>query len=110
MRKTHKRVATMLRVERTETPGEPSRGRGIAWQLYGLVSGRLPGTSRGVAVLWAGCIRRTEQTRWAKPCVGLFPGAACCLPIELPSCKAACCTSGPVTARALSLLGLRIGV
>ena len=39
---------------------------------------RLPVTSLGVAVLLADCIRRPEQTRWAKYCVGSFPGAACC--------------------------------
>jgi hypothetical protein len=34
--------------------------RFIRWQFYGLVSRRLPGTSRGAGVLWAGWIRRTE--------------------------------------------------
>jgi hypothetical protein len=39
-----------LRVERTK---RLEGSRFVAWQLYGLVAGRLPGTSRGVAVLWA---------------------------------------------------------
>jgi hypothetical protein len=30
-----------------------------------------------------------EQSRWAKIYAGLFPGAACCQPIELPHYKAA---------------------
>ena len=30
-----------------------------------------------------------EQSRWAKIYAGLFPGAACCQPIELPHDKAA---------------------
>jgi hypothetical protein len=74
MRKEHRRVANTLRVERTQ---RLEGSRFVAWQLYGLVAGRLPGTSRGVAVLWAGCTRRTEQKRWVKHCVGSFPGAAC---------------------------------
>jgi hypothetical protein len=50
MRKEHRRVANTPPVERTE---RLEGSRFVAWQLYGLVSRRLPGTSRGVAVLWA---------------------------------------------------------
>ncbi len=50
MRKEPRRVANTLRVERTE---RLEGSRFVAPQLYGLVSRRLPGTSRGVAVLWA---------------------------------------------------------
>jgi hypothetical protein len=45
-------LANTLRVERTE---RLEGSRFVAWQFYGLVSRRLPGTSRGVVVLWAGC-------------------------------------------------------
>jgi hypothetical protein len=31
----------------------------------------------------------SDQGRWAKHSAGLFPGAACCHPIELPNYKAA---------------------
>jgi hypothetical protein len=44
-----RRVANTPRVERTE---RLEGSRFVARQLYGLVSRRLPGTSRGVAVLW----------------------------------------------------------
>ena len=50
MRKAHRRVANKPRVEPTQ---RLEGSRFIAWQLYGLVSRRLPGTSQGVAVLWA---------------------------------------------------------
>jgi hypothetical protein len=88
-------LANTLRVERTERlegtqtsprrlklPTSPCRlgagrlrraGRFTRWQLCGLVSRRLPGTSRGVAVLWAGCTRlhgigsMGKTSRWVTP-------------------------------------------
>jgi hypothetical protein len=73
MRKEHRRVANKPRVERTERlegsqtsprrlklreamSGRPLCSLAALW----VGSRRLPGTSRDVAVLWAGCIRRTE--------------------------------------------------
>ena len=50
MRKEHRRVANTPPVERTE---RLEGSRFVAWQLYGLVIRRLPGTFRGLAVLWA---------------------------------------------------------
>ncbi|HXM02782.1 MAG TPA: hypothetical protein VN939_09290, partial [Chthoniobacterales bacterium] len=50
-----RRVANKPRVERTQ---RLEGSRFVARQLYGLVRSRLPGTSQGVAVLYAGCIRR----------------------------------------------------
>jgi hypothetical protein len=75
MRKENK-VANTPRVERTQ---RLEGSRFVAWQLYGLVSRRLPGTSRGVAVLWAGCIpppgiyAMGKTLRWVIPGSRLLP-------------------------------------
>jgi len=73
MRKEPRSVAIRPRVERTE---RLEGSRFVAWQLYGL----LAGGSRERLEVWqfyGSVIRPTEQTRWAKHCVGSFPGAAC---------------------------------
>ena len=57
VRQEQRRVANTLRVERTR---HLEGSRFVTWQLYGLVSRRLPGTSRGVEVLWALVSRRPE--------------------------------------------------
>jgi len=57
-----------LRVERTE---RLEGSRFVAWQIYGLVSRRLPGKSRGVAVLWplslSGIDAMGKTLRWVIP-------------------------------------------
>jgi len=58
MGKEHRRVANTPQVERTE---RLEGSRFVAWQLYGVASRRLPGMSRGVAVLWA--VVSTAQNR-----------------------------------------------
>jgi hypothetical protein len=76
MRKEHSRITNTLRVER---PERLEGSRFVAWQLYELVSRRLPGTSRGVAVLWAGLypphgIDALGKTlRWVIPGSRLLP-------------------------------------
>ena len=74
MSKEPRRVANTLRVERTQ---RLEGSRFTRWQLYGLVAGG----SRERLEVWqfyGRCIHPTEQTRWAKDCVGSFPGAARC--------------------------------
>jgi len=55
----------------------PRRGRGIAWQLYGLLAGGSPRTSPRAAVLWAGLLPSHEIDAMGKHCAESFPGAAC---------------------------------
>jgi hypothetical protein len=71
MRKEHRRVANTPPVERTE---RLEGSRVVAWQLYGLVSRRLPGTSRAVAVLWA-VVSAAPNRRDGKTLRWVIPGS-----------------------------------